>query len=72
MKLSFYLAMMVFALCDEDVQNVFDPFHLGRFVGKRGMGLAAAYRIIKEHGGDIVINTEEGKGTQFRMSLSLN
>ena len=60
------------SLCDEDVQNVFDPFHLGRFVGKRGMGLAAAYRIIKEHGGDIVINTEEGKGTQFRMSLSLN
>ena len=60
------------ALSDNDIQNIFDPFHLNRAVGNRGLGLSAAYRAVKEHGGDIEVNAEHGKGTTFKITLSLN
>ncbi len=60
------------ALSDNDLQNIFDPFHLNRAVGIRGLGFSAAYRAVKEHGGDIEVNAEHGKGTTFKITLSLN
>ena len=60
------------ALSDNDLQNIFDPFHLNRVVGSRGLGMSAAYRAVKEHGGDIEVNAEHGKGTTFKITLSLN
>ena len=52
-------------LSDYDLQNIFDPFHLNRSVGNGGLGLSAAYRAVKEHGGDVEVNAEDGKGTQL-------
>ena len=34
-----------------------------------GLGLSVCYGIIKDHGGDIKIESEEGKGTTFIISL---
>jgi signal transduction histidine kinase len=36
-----------------------------------GLGLSLAYDIIKAHGGMINVNTMEGKGTEFRITLPL-
>jgi signal transduction histidine kinase len=33
------------------------------------MGLSLAYRIIKDHGGNIAVESEVGKGTRFTVSL---
>ena len=34
-----------------------------------GLGLAVSYKIIKEHGGNISVDSEKGKGTKFTITL---
>ncbi|MBN2017527.1 MAG: GAF domain-containing sensor histidine kinase [Candidatus Cloacimonetes bacterium] len=34
-----------------------------------GLGLAVSYKIIKEHGGNITVESEKGKGTAFTITL---
>ena len=54
---------------DEETRNrVFEPFFTTKFQG-RGMGMAAAYGIIKNHGGAISVHSELGKGTTVRIYL---
>ncbi|NVL90558.1 MAG: response regulator [Desulfobacterales bacterium] len=54
---------------DEVTRNrVFEPFFTTKFQG-RGLGMAAAYGIIKNHGGWISIDSELGKGTVVRIYL---
>ena len=47
-------------------EKIFDPFFSTRHEGV-GLGLSIAYRIIREHGGDIKIISEPGKGTTFKL-----
>jgi signal transduction histidine kinase len=50
-------------------EKIFQPFFTGRKEGT-GLGLAIAYRIIKEiHKGEIVVESEIGKGTEFKIIL---
>jgi signal transduction histidine kinase len=55
----------------EDVKNkVFDPFFTTKPVGKgTGLGLSISYNIIKNHNGEIEMESEPGKGTEFRIKL---
>jgi len=55
----------------KDIQDkIFEPFFTTKRAGEgTGLGLAVTYGIIKEHGGDIVIDSDEGKGTTFIVSL---
>ena len=39
--------------------------------GGSGLGLPTARRIIKEHGGDVVVESEQGKGTCFLLKLPI-
>ncbi len=48
------------------MENIFDPFYSTRHEGT-GLGLSIAYRIIREHKGEIKVNSEKGKGTTFRI-----
>jgi signal transduction histidine kinase len=54
----------------EDIQNIFERFYRGeksrnRGTGGAGLGLAIARGIVRAHGGDIKVESEVGKGTQF-------
>jgi signal transduction histidine kinase len=50
--------------------KIFDPFFTTKEVNKgTGLGLSISYGIIKEHRGEISLESEEGKGTKFFIRL---
>ncbi|MDH5786563.1 MAG: ATP-binding protein, partial [Chromatiales bacterium] len=50
------------------VPNIFNPFFTTKEVGKgTGMGLSVIYRIMENLGGHIMLDTELGKGSNFRL-----
>lgn len=55
----------------EDIQaRIFDPFFSTKEIGKgTGLGLAISYGIVQDHGGDIVVQSSEGRGAQFTVTL---
>lgn len=50
--------------------HIFDPFFTTKNDGT-GLGLSLSFTIIKEHSGEIELESEEGKGTIFRIRLPL-
>ncbi|MEW5949305.1 MAG: ATP-binding protein [Thermodesulfobacteriota bacterium] len=57
----------------ENLTKIFNPFFTTKPVGKgTGLGLSMAYNIIKKHDGDILVESEVGKGTTFIIQLPVN
>lgn len=48
--------------------HVFDPFFTTKPSGT-GLGLSICHELVKAHGGDIRVDSEEGRGTSVRISI---
>lgn len=56
---------------DEGIKSrIFDPFFTTKAVNEgTGLGLAISYGIVQNHGGEILVKSEQGKGSTFRIKL---
>jgi two-component system, NtrC family, sensor kinase len=54
----------------EHLAHIFDPFFTTKGIGKgTGLGLSISYAIVKEHEGEIRVESEVDRGTTFTISL---
>jgi len=59
-----------------DLPFVFDPFRRGANVARgipgSGIGLFAVRQIVEQHGGAVEVQSQEGHGSTFAISLPLD
>jgi signal transduction histidine kinase len=52
--------------------HIFDPFFTTKGTGEgSGLGLSVSLGIVQRHGGEMLVESEEGKGTKFTVRLPL-
>jgi signal transduction histidine kinase len=55
----------------EDQEKIFEPFHTTKADGT-GLGLAIVQRVVEAHAGEVVVSSEEGRGSSFRLRFPLS
>jgi len=55
---------------DENLEKIFEPYFTTKEFGS-GLGLTIVYKIVKEHLGDIAVDSRVGEGTSFTLSFPI-
>ena len=54
------------------IDKIFQPFFTTKPTGQgTGLGLSLSYDIVKAHGGELKVDTDEGRGSEFKIELPL-
>jgi two-component system NtrC family sensor kinase len=57
----------------QTLEKIFDPFFTTKSLGRgTGLGLSISYGVVQKHGGEILVSSEVGKGTEFKIILPTN
>ncbi|MBW1682997.1 MAG: HDOD domain-containing protein [Deltaproteobacteria bacterium] len=54
---------------EEVKSKLFEPFVTSKGAGHSGLGLSIVHNLVKKMGGAVVCESEEGKGTRFRIEI---
>jgi signal transduction histidine kinase len=70
-QLSVKVADTGYGIEKKNLSRIFDPFFTTKPIGEgTGLGLSVIYGIIKNHGGEIFVESTPGKGTTFTVILT--
>lgn len=55
------------------LEKIFDPFFTTKTLGRgTGLGLSISYGVVQKHGGEILVSSDVGQGTEFRIILPVH
>ncbi len=57
-------------ISEENMAKIFEPYFTTKDFGS-GLGLTVVYKIIKEHDGEIYLDSKEGEGTVFMLTFPI-
>jgi len=55
-------------ISEENLSKIFEPYFTTKETGT-GLGLTMLFKIVKEHQGEVIVSSREGKGTVFTIAL---
>jgi two-component system, NtrC family, sensor kinase len=60
-------------ISEDDMPHIFDPFFTTKDVGEgTGLGLAVTYSLVQRMSGEITVDSKEGEGTVFTITIPVN
>jgi signal transduction histidine kinase len=51
----------------QELSKIFAPFHSSKGASGTGLGLPVSQKIMREHGGDIILDSQPGHGAKFTL-----